>query len=132
MTTTIVMLIAVLLLAHPVFDHQRPTRELIVSSVYFQSSARLDRLSALLLRTRATTPLARRLVLEPVQALDVVGEGGRKPLQCDLPAEPGIVGAIHLAHSAGADEAANLVRPEEGSRCPLHGPYYFPGERGYN
>ena len=35
-----------------------------------------------------------------------------------------IVRAIHLAHAAGANEAANLVRPEDGARYPLHGPYY--------
>ena len=41
--------------------------------------------------------------LEPGQPLGVGGNGFRQQLDCHLPAEPGVLGAIHLTHAAFAE-----------------------------
>src|ERR1700730_5350448 len=51
--------------------------------------------------------------LEPGDALGVLGEGVGKDLEGDLPLEPGVQGAIDLAHAAGAERRNDLIWPEK-------------------
>ena len=43
---------------------------------------------------------------------EALGELGVRDLDRDIPMQPGIVRAIHLAHAALADERKNFVRAE--------------------
>ncbi|MCX6545199.1 MAG: hypothetical protein NTV05_12425 [Acidobacteria bacterium] len=53
-----------------------------------------------------------RLAVDACQAAGVARELGRQRLDRDVAAELAVVGAVHLAHSAGADEGEEVVGPE--------------------
>jgi hypothetical protein len=60
------------------------------------------------------------LPLEPGSSLRIVGEFRRQQLEGDEPAVVGGVdGAVDFSHAAGADETAQLVRPELRGRAQL-------------
>ena len=62
-----------------------------------------------------------RLVLE---GAETVGRGlavGEHDLDRDVAAETGVVGAVHLRHSTGAQQLPDLVGPEPNSRSQRHG-----------
>ena len=58
-----------------------------------------------------------RLALEPDAPRRVGGEDRRQDLDRDVAAELGVVGKGHLAHSALADQRAQLVGREAGADC---------------
>ena len=60
------------------------------------------------------------LALEPRQALRVAGELLGEGLDRDLPAQPVVVGAIDLSHSAGPERAQNRIDPELRARREGH------------
>jgi hypothetical protein len=49
------------------------------------------------------------------EAVSVLRERGRQDLQRDIAAEPGVTGAIDLAHAAPSDQANNVIRTEVAS-----------------
>ena len=53
-----------------------------------------------------------RFGLEPLDALRVGGAGAGQSFDRHVPAEARVPGAIHLAHTAGADQAVDLVGAE--------------------
>ena len=61
-----------------------------------------------------------RLALEARQAVRIAGEEFRQGLQGDVAIEPRIPRAIHLAHSARADEGGDLVDAESGAGRERH------------
>ena len=48
------------------------------------------------------------------------GHAGGQHFQRNIAGEPGIAGAIHLAHSACPERADDLIRPDAGSRVQCH------------
>jgi hypothetical protein len=57
-----------------------------------------------------------RLLLESPQPVRVRREVRRQHLDRDITPEPGVGGAVHLAHAAGAERRDDLVVPEAGPR----------------
>jgi hypothetical protein len=53
-----------------------------------------------------------RLALEARQPVTIAGDRGGQDLDCNLPLEPRVERAIHLAHAARAKGAADLIRAE--------------------
>ena len=62
-----------------------------------------------------------RLVLEAAEALGRGLRVGEDDLDRDVAAETGVVGAVHLRHSTGAQQLPDLVGPEPYSRSQRHG-----------
>ena len=56
-----------------------------------------------------------RFPLEAGKPLGITGEGVGKYLEGNLAVQPGVAGAIHLAHSARAKRRDDLVRPDPGT-----------------
>src|SRR5262249_49081342 len=56
-----------------------------------------------------------RLAFEARDAFSIGGEEARKNLDGDVAPKPRVVGAIDLAHSARAEQAADFVRSEAGT-----------------
>jgi hypothetical protein len=54
--------------------------------------------------------------LEASDEVRVARAGARQRLDRDVASQPRIVGAIDLAHAAGADQAVDLVRAEPRAR----------------
>ena len=67
-----------------------------------------------------------RLLLEPSEAIAVLGEGGGKHLHRDVAAEARVLRAVDLSHPAGADLAEDLVRAEPGAGGERHGASIHP------
>ena len=61
-----------------------------------------------------------RLALEAGEAIGIRGKQFRQDLQRDVPVQPRIARAIHLAHAAGADEGGDLVSAEPCSGTYCH------------
>ena len=53
-----------------------------------------------------------RMAQRTSQAFGVIGEQIREDFEGDIPAELGIVCAVHLAHAALADQGGHFVRAE--------------------
>jgi hypothetical protein len=53
-------------------------------------------------------------------ALESIAEFGRGDLDCHVAAEAGVVSVIDLAHPAGSEKAADLVRSEPGADAQEH------------
>ncbi len=62
-----------------------------------------------------------RLLVKTVAALRMSGKIRRQDFDRDRATEAGIVGLVHLAHAAGANEGLDLVRPEAGPGRQRHG-----------
>src|SRR5207245_981199 len=60
------------------------------------------------------------LLLEALQAPGVRGKLHRQDLDRDLAAEPGVAGAIDLAHSARTERSEDLVMAQPGSDGKCH------------
>ena len=61
-----------------------------------------------------------RLALETGQPFRVAGEGVGERLDGHVAAEPGVAGAVDLAHAAGAEGSENLVGSEFRSGGETH------------
>jgi hypothetical protein len=61
-----------------------------------------------------------RLALESHQPIGIVRERLRQDLERDIAPEPGVAGAIDLAHAAGANDGDDLVRPDARARGECH------------
>ena len=61
-----------------------------------------------------------RLALETRQMLGLPREGSGDELDGDVSLEPRVAGPVHLAHSARAEEAQDLVGAEPGARGESH------------
>src|SRR5579864_2663187 len=57
---------------------------------------------------------------EPGEALRVVRERLRKEFDRHVTVEPGVAGAVDLAHAARAEEREDLVRTDWGAGCKRH------------
>src|SRR6185295_19921375 len=57
-------------------------------------------------------PRRARLALEAAEAVLVLGERLGQDLDRDVPLQPGVPGAVDLAHPARAEERLDLVWPE--------------------
>ena len=51
-----------------------------------------------------------RFALEPHECVGTLGDGGRQHFDRDVAAEARVLGAVHLAHPAGAERRNDLVR----------------------
>jgi hypothetical protein len=65
-----------------------------------------------------------RLAREPGQSLRIARKDLRQHFQRDVAIEPGVAGAVDLAHSAGADRSQHFVGTEPGPRRERHGGEY--------
>ncbi len=61
-----------------------------------------------------------RFLFEAAQAIGVSRDRGRQHFDGDVAAQPRVVGAVHLAHTARTDGADDLVRPETGAGLHCH------------
>ena len=61
------------------------------------------------------------LALEPGDADRDRREGIGEDLDGDVALQPGVAGAVDLAHAAGADRAGDLVRTQAGAGAQGHG-----------
>ena len=60
-----------------------------------------------------------RFQLEASQSIEIRRIRGGQNLDGDVPADPGIVRAIHFAHASGADELDDLMRAETRTRVSV-------------
>src|SRR5439155_18673664 len=63
-----------------------------------------------------------RLLLEAPQAVGIRRYRRRQYLDRDVALEPRIAGAVHLAHSAAANELRDCVRTDPHAGCQRHRP----------
>ena len=60
------------------------------------------------------------LLFEAVQPVGVACGGGQQHLERDVAADPGVMSAVHFAHSPRPEESHDLVRPQSGACGESH------------
>jgi hypothetical protein len=70
-----------------------------------------------------------RLLVESAEPLGVRAVRGGEDLDGDVATEALVVGAVDLAHGAGADESGDVVAVDAGSVRDGHGPGILPSAR---
>ena len=57
-----------------------------------------------------------RFAFETRASVAIAGDRGRQDLEGDIATEPGIAGAIHLAHASGADGTLDFINANASAR----------------
>src|SRR5258706_846085 len=65
------------------------------------------------------------LPLETREDVRIIREASGKDLDGDVAIEPGVPGAVDLAHAAGAKGLDDLVGPESGTTAQYHGGQWY-------